>query len=77
MGSTDGLVAATLNMLIADGHLLVAMRTERKGQSVIDRMDEQFIAGPLALQGKDKGMARRGHTFEESNAHKSADVSAS
>ena len=57
-------VAVTFDVLVADGDLFVGEGAERDRQLVVDGVDEQFVAGPLPLQGQDEGVPGGGEPFE-------------
>ena len=49
-------VAVAFDVLVGDGDLPVGERAEGNRQLVVDGVDEQFVAGPLPLQGQDEGV---------------------
>jgi hypothetical protein len=46
-----------LQVVVADGDLTIREAPQRDLQLLVDRVDEELVAGSLALQGQDEGVA--------------------
>ncbi len=69
-------IPVAFDVLVGYGDLLVAEGAERDGQLVVDRVNEQFVAGALTLQGQDERVSGGGQALEETDPDEAADVAA-